>query len=127
MRASSHQDMKTQAGSFDRLRIELDGDFWGYEALSLAERLPLSELAGARCVVLSLAKVGHIDEAGLAMLVRLYSNLRIRGSVLELVDVPAIVAALLERVGFSRLVSYAEDSDVEQVHYSITLRTHVEA
>lgn len=124
---SQQADMRTQTGSSYRLRIELEGDFWGHEALSLAERLPLSDLAGARCVVLSLAKVGHIDEAGLAMLVRLYSHLRIRGSELELVDVPAIISALLDRVGFRSLVSYAEDSDDEQVHYSIALGTHVEA
>ncbi len=119
--------MKSHAGSIDRLRIELEGDLWGQEALSLAERLPLSELAGASCVVLSFAKVGHIDEAGLAMLVRLYSHLRVRGSELELVHVPAIVSALLERVGFSRLVSYAGDSEAEPVRYSITLGTRVEA
>ena len=119
--------MKTEAALLNRVRIELGGEFWGPEALSLAERLPISELIGARCVVLSLAKVRRIDEAGLAMLVRLYSQLRVRGSQLEFVDVPSAVLALFERVGFSRLVSCAGGSEAEQVHYSIMLGAQVEA
>ena len=116
-----------QAESKSRLWIELDGDFWGSEALSLAERLPLSELASAKLVVLSLGKVRRIDEAGLAMLVRLYSHLRVRGSRLQLVDVPVAVHELLERVGFSRLVSSENGVDRELAHHTIALGTRVEA
>jgi len=119
--------MKMQAKASVRLRIELDGDFWGHNALSLAERLPLSDLAGAKCVVLSLERVCRIDEAGLAMLVRLYSRLRVRGSSLHLVDVPGCVHELLERVGFSRLVSHADGLDRESAHHRITLSPQVEA
>lgn len=119
--------MKTQAESTSRLWIELDGDFWGTEALSLAERLPLSELASAKWVVLSLGKVRRIDESGLAMLVRLYSHLRVRGSRLQLVDVPIAVHELLERVGFSRLVSCDNGVDRELAHHTIALGTRVEA
>ena len=119
--------MKLQAESHSRLRIELDGDFGGSEALSLAERLPLSELAGAKLVVLSLAKVRRIDEAGLAMLVRLYSHLRVRGSRLQLVDVPFAVQELLQRVGFSRLVSCDDGENRELAHHTIALGRRVEA
>ncbi len=100
--------MKLRAETINRLRIELEGDFWGHDALTLAERLPLSDLAGAKCVFLSLEKVYRIDESGLAMLVRLYSHLRIRGTRLHLVDVPVSVQELLERIGFSHLVSNAD-------------------
>ena len=109
-----------------RLWIDLDGDFWGSEALSLAERLPLSELASAKLVVLSLGKVRCIDEAGLAMLVRLYSHLRVRGSRLQLVDAPVAVQELLERVGFTRLVSCENGAVGELAHHTITLGTRVE-
>lgn len=119
--------MKLQAESHSRLRIELDGDFGGSEALSLAERLPLSELAGAKLVVLSLGKVRRIDEAGLAMLVRLYSHLRVRGSRLQLVDVPVAVQELLQRVGFSRLVSCDDSENRELAHHTIALGGRVEA
>lgn len=119
--------MKVQAESNNRLRIELNGDFWGHDALSLAERLPLSDLASAKCVVLSMEKVCRIDEAGLAMLVRLYSHLRVRGCRLQLVEVPFFVNELLERVGFSHLVSYADGLDRELTHHTIALGQQVEA
>lgn len=119
--------MKMSADASDRLWIELDGDFWGTDALSLAERLPLSELAGAKLVVLSLGKVRRIDEAGLAMLVRLYSHLRVRGSRLQLVDVPVAVQHLLDRIGFSRLVSCESGVDRELAHHTIELGARLEA
>lgn len=119
--------MKMQGGSIRRLRIELDGEFWGSDALSLAERLPLSDLAGAKWVVLSLKKVPRIDEAGLAMLVRLYSHLRVRGTRLQLVDVPVAIHELLDRVGFSRLVSCEDEVDCDLVHHTIALDAQVEA
>lgn len=118
--------MKTQTESVNGLRIELDGDFWGQSALSLAERLPLSDLAGAKRVVLSMEKVCRIDEAGLAMLVRLYSHLRVRGGRLELVDVPAFVHELLERIGFSHLVSRADELDRNLAQHTIALGTQLE-
>jgi len=120
--------MKRHAETIARLRIELEGDFWGQDALSLAERLPLSELAGAKCVVLSLQKVYRIDESGLAMLVRLYSHLRVRGSRLHLVDVPVSVRETLERIGFSHLVSYADAPfGPELSHHTIALGAQLRA
>ncbi|MFW2388175.1 MAG: STAS domain-containing protein [Polyangiales bacterium] len=119
--------MKMPYESNASLRIELDGDLWGDHALTLAERLPLSELAGAKCVVLSFEKVRHLDQAGLAMLVRLYSHLRVRGANLQLVNVPASVHALLERVGFSNLVSYADGFDAAMEQHTVALGVRVEA
>lgn len=120
--------MKLQTETVSRLRIELEGDFWGHDALSLAERLPLSDLAGAKCVVLSLQKVCRIDESGLAMLVRLYSHLRVRGSRLYLVDVPVPVRETLERIGFSHLVSYEDGRfGPELSHHTIALGTQLQA
>ena len=110
-----------------RLRIELEGDLWGRDALSLAERLPLTDLVGAKSVALSLAEVSRIDEAGLAMLVRLYSHLRVRGIRLQLVDVPVFVDELLKRVGFSPLVSHARGLDRELSHHTIALGAQIEA
>jgi anti-anti-sigma factor len=119
--------VKMPADTIERLWIELDGDFWGNDALSLAERLPLSELAGAKLVVLSLGKVRRIDEAGLAMLVRLYSHLRVRGSRLQLVDVPVSVQQLLERIGFSPLVAGENGVDRERADHTIELGARIEA
>ena len=119
--------MKTQSDSIRRLRIALKGDLGGHDALSLSGRLPLSDLAGAKYVMLSLEEVTRIDEAGLAMLVRLYSHLRVRGIRLQLVDVPVYVDELLERIGFSRLVSCARVGDRGVSHHTIALRVQVEA
>ena len=74
------------------------------------------------CVVLSLCKIRRIDESGLAMLVRIYSHLRVRGSNLELAEVPVFVREMLERSGFSRLVSYADGSNPDFAKRTITLR-----
>jgi len=119
--------MKTRGESIARLRIELSGDLWGHDALSLADRLPLSELTGVKCVVLSLDKVRQIDQAGLAMLVRLYSHLRIRGTELQLIDVPATVHEPLQRVGFTKLVSCVSQIDRAVAHETIAMGAHVEA
>ena len=107
-----------------RLRIELEGDLWGRQALALSNQLALSDLGESSCVVLSLCKIRRIDESGLAMLVRIYSHLRVRGSNLELAEVPVFVREMLERSGFSRLVSYADGSNPDYAERTITLRVH---
>jgi anti-anti-sigma factor len=119
--------MKTRTEAINRLLIELDGDFWGPNALDLAKRLPVGDLASARQVVLSFEKVRHMDQAGLAMLVRLYSHLRVRGSDLQLVDVPSVVLELLERVGLAELVSCAEGLEHEPAHHTIALGARAKA
>ena len=111
-----------EAAPVRRLRIELNGDFWGQDALALAEKFPLSELADVDSVVVSLERVGRIDEAGLAILVRFYSHLRIRGIELQLADVPVSVRELLQRVGFDRLMTYAEGSDSMASQRTIALQ-----
>lgn len=111
-----------EAAPVRRLRIELNGDFWGQDALALAEKFPLSEVADADSVVVSFERVGRIDEAGLAILVRLYSHLSIRGIELQLADVPVSVRELLQRVGFDRLMTYAEGSDSMASQRTIALQ-----
>jgi len=118
--------MKPQIELGGPLRIELDGDFWGPSALSLAERLPLPELAGAKSVVLSLEKIRYMDQAGLAMLVRLYSHLRVRRCSLQLVDVPPVIHEMLETVGLASLVSLAESFEREPAHHTIALGVRAE-
>jgi anti-anti-sigma factor len=108
------------------LRIDIDGDFWGPHAMTLAERLPLGDLASARSVVLSLEKIRYMDQAGVAMLVRLYSQLRIRGCHLRLVDVPATAHELLERVGLAPLVCLEESIEREPAHHTIALGARAE-
>jgi len=49
------------------------------------------------------------------------------GSRLQLVDVPVAVQELLERVGFTRLVSCENGVVSELAHHTITLGTRVEA
>ena len=91
----------------NRLRIELQDDLRGLSALSLPDRLPLTDLAVAKGVVLFMGNVRHVDQAGVAMLVRLYSQLRVRGCDLVLTDVRVGVRQTLERVGLAGLVSCA--------------------
>lgn len=118
--------MPAKLEPISHLRIELDGHFWGRNALSLAERLPLADLADAKCVVLSLGRVNQIDQAGLAMLVRLYSQLRVRGTLLQLVDVPSVVYEMLERVGLASLVSGSEGLGRDVVRHTIVLGAQAE-
>ncbi len=118
--------MRTRAQAIDCLCIELDGDFWGPHALELSKQLPVADLASAKQVVLSLEKVRHMDQAGLAMLVRLYSHLRVRGSDLHLVDVPPLVQELLERVGLAQVVPCGERLDREPTHHTIALGARAE-
>ncbi|MEM7434223.1 MAG: STAS domain-containing protein [Myxococcota bacterium] len=118
--------MQTEVEPISHLRIELDGDFWGETALTLAEQLPAADLIDVTTVSLSLRSVNHIDQAGLAMLVRLYSHLRIRGTQLQLVDVPNNVREILERVGLSRLVTLGRAPQRDVVHHTIVLAARVE-
>ena len=90
-----------------RIEIELQDDLRGLSALSLPQRLPLAKLAGVKQVVVSMRHCRGMDQAGLAMLVRLYSQLRVRGSDLVLTNVHSGVRQTLERVGLAELVSCA--------------------
>ena len=96
--------MKDSSEPMHRLRLKLEDDLRGLGALSLPDRLPLKDMAGAKQVVLSVGNVRHLDQAGAAMLVRLYSQLRVRGTELLLTDVPPNVRKTLDRVGLSELV-----------------------
>jgi len=122
----NHMLMQSDIESNNHLRIELNGDFWGESALTLAEQLPSAHLVDAKCVFLSLRQVTHIDQAGLAMLVRLYSHLRVRGIELRLAEVPPKVGEVLERVGLSRLVTLGQVPERNVVQHTIALGARVE-
>ena len=109
------------------LEITIDGDLRGPSALALAGRLPLGELASADHVVLSLTKVGDVDAAGLAMLVRLYSHLRVRGATLNLVDVQEPCEDLLRRVGLDKLLAAGTTAKPQARRHAVTMPIPVQA
>ena len=113
--------MKKAGKDTGLLRIELEGEFCGGAALALGDQLSVSDLASAERVVLSLSRVHRIDQAGLAMLVRLYSHVGTQGGRLELVDVPTVIRQVLDRVGFSRLVSYVDGSRDRLQEYNLPI------
>lgn len=92
----------------NHVRIEIEGDLLGLSALSLQDRLPLADIARAKQVTVSMGNVRHMDQAGLAIIVRLYSQLRVRGGHLELLDVQLPVRKTLERIGLSALIARGE-------------------
>ncbi len=103
------------------LEITIDGDLRGPQALSLSDRLPLGEMASADHVVLSLNKVSDVDAAGLAMLVRLYSHLRVRGASLNLVDVQGPCEDLLRRVGLDKLLAAGTTAKPQARRHAVTM------
>jgi anti-anti-sigma factor len=86
-----------------KLEIEIETNLCGTEALSLALQMPASQLALADHVILSLARVEYVDHAGLAFLVRMYSQLRTRGKLLSLRHIPRNLSLLLRDVGLDEL------------------------
>ena len=86
------------------VEFEVRGNLCGRQALAMASMLPVTELMTARRVVLSLRGVESADAAGLAVLVRLHSHLRVRGAVLSIVGATRGVSDLLSRVGFADLL-----------------------
>ena len=109
------------------LEITIDGDLRGPGALLLSSRLPLGELASADHVVLSLTNVADVDAAGLAMLVRLYSHLRVRGTTLNLVDVQGPCEDLLRRVGLDRLLATAATAKPQARRHAVTMPVPAQA
>ena len=92
----------------NHVRVEIEGDLLGLSALSLQDRLPLADISRAKRVTVSMGNVRHMDQAGLAILVRLYSQLRVRGGDLVLLDVQVPVRKTLERIGLSALIGPGE-------------------
>lgn len=82
-----------------RLADQLSGE----EALTLASRLRRLPLEKFEKIVLSFANVTSLDATGLAILVRLYSQLVASGRRLEIRDIPPAIREQLEEVGVASL------------------------
>ena len=88
-----------------RLRTFVNNDeLTGDRAIRLAQRLssrPLGELQG---IVLSLKHAGSVDASGIAVMVRMYSQLARVGKSFALVDGPKDVEKLLRQAGLAFLI-----------------------
>ena len=109
------------------LEIAIDGNLLGASALALPGRMPLAELASADHVVLSMHDVDDADAAGVAFVVRLYSQLRVRGTTLNLVGVQRRLAELLKRIGLDRLLVPAPTAEPRARRYQVVMPTVMEA
>ena len=95
----------TMQNNLQVLRISIDRNLSGEAALELASKFPSADLARANHVVLSLRGVEDADAAGIALLVRLQSQLKRRGASLEVVGASPRVRGLLDRIGIRHLFS----------------------
>lgn len=83
------------------IRDELNGP----RALSFAAEVAGHSMAGVRAVELSFASTSEIDVAGLAVLVRLFSQLNASGRALVLTDVPARVSDQFQALGLGHMIA----------------------
>lgn len=83
------------------IREELNGS----NALRFAEQLGASSFRGVAGIELSLGGASHVDVAGLAVLVRVYSQLLACGRTLVVRDVPTHVRAQFERLGIEHMIA----------------------
>ncbi len=81
--------------------VEIQHDLAGTHALSMVYEMDKVPVHRVDRIILSFAKVRRIDATGLAMLVRLYSQLISRGKQLLLTQLTQQVRTLLEQIGFS--------------------------
>jgi anti-anti-sigma factor len=84
--------------------VELKGALLGEAALGQVQHIERSGTWAAAEIWLSLRHVRAVDAAGLALLVRLYSQLRRRGKRVQIVDASLEVASLLDSVGLTDLL-----------------------
>lgn len=85
------------------IREELNGS----SALRFAEQLSTSSFQGIDGIELSLAGATRMDVAGMAVLVRIYSQLRAAGRTLVVRDVPTHVRTQFERLGIEHMIADA--------------------
>lgn len=82
------------------LRLSVvNGDLMGWEALKTAENLSTTPIQAYDGITLSLERMKSIDSAGIAVLVRLYSQLKRQNKTLVLDRVPEEVRGFLTKVG----------------------------
>ncbi len=76
----------------------------GVQALSFADDLHKRSWEGVTGLSLSLLGVLEVDASGVVALIRLYSQLRVRGVEMELVDVRPNLIAEFDRLGLTELI-----------------------
>ena len=77
----------------------------GAQALRFADELGRASLRGLEGVELSLRHASGLDVAGMAVLVRLYSQLGASGRSLVISDVPRHIAERFEELGVQHLLA----------------------
>lgn len=88
------------------MKLHVIGDeLSGENALKLARGLAHQQFGSVDRVVLSLRQATTVDASGIAVLVRLYSQLSRAGIPLIVTDVPAHVQQMLQETGLSTVLS----------------------
>ena len=82
----------------------VNGDLTGWEALKTAKDLSDTPMGAYDGITLSLEKMKSIDSAGIAILVRLYSQLKRRRKTLSLEKVPEEIRGFLTQIGLEEIL-----------------------
>ncbi len=80
--------------------VVIEDDLTGQQALSMVEEMDKVPVHRIDRIILSLGKVKRIDATGVAILVRLYSQLVAKGKQLLLTQLTHPVRSTLEEIGF---------------------------
>ena len=80
--------------------VVIEDDLTGQQALSMVEEMNKVSVHRIDRIILSLGKVKRIDATGVAILVRLYSQLIAKGKQLLLTQLTLPVRTTLEEIGF---------------------------
>lgn len=86
-------------------RVTVQRQLAGQQAMALLEELNEKRLAPTDRLVLDVSQVSQIDASGVAVLVRLYSQLRRMGVALQVENASEAVVAELRRVALTAVVS----------------------
>ena len=95
-------------------RVEVPADLVGEAAFALASHCANLPLRGANSLTISLLGAHHVDVAGVAVLVRIYSKTTAVGAQLRVIDASPNVYSELQRAGFTAVISITES----QAQYS---------
>jgi len=80
--------------------VVIEDDLTGLKALSMVEEMDKVPIHRIDRIILSLGNVKRIDATGVAILVRLYSQLIVKGKQLLLTQLTHPVRTTLEEIGF---------------------------
>lgn len=94
----------------DTKELEIDGDLTGKKALETMQKLERARIACGQDVRLGFGQVSEIDASGLALLIRLGSQLKARGGELRLSRVRTPVHETLHRIGAAGVFSIEDEA-----------------